>query len=99
MRAFGVDGAPPLLRAMNLLLDRPARDIAAAAPGRSGRMLTAVPWSGFVLVGTHQSVAAVRARETAPPAEAVDAFLADVNATFPTAHRRRARTSASCTTA
>ena len=30
--AFGVTSAPPLLRAMNLLLDRPARDIATVAP-------------------------------------------------------------------
>jgi glycerol-3-phosphate dehydrogenase len=46
-------------------------------------MLTSVPWSGFVLVGTHQSVAAVAADEIEPPAEAIDAFLADANATFP----------------
>ena len=83
MAAFGVDGAPPLLRAMNVLLNRPARDIATAAPGPSGRMLTSVPWSGFVLVGTHQSVGTVAPDETAPPAEAMDAFLADANATFP----------------
>ena len=83
MSAFGVDGAPPLVRAMNLLLNRPAQDIATAAPGPLGRMLTAVPWSGYVLVGTHQSVAAVGPDEIEPPAEAVDAFLADVNATFP----------------
>ena len=84
MQAFGVDGAPVLVRAMNLLLNRPARDIATAAPGPSGRMLTAVPWSGFILVGTHQSVAPVQAGEAEPPAAAVDAFLADANATFPT---------------
>jgi len=84
MKAFGVDGAPPLVRAMNVLLNRPARDIATAAPGPFGRMLTCVPWSGFVLVGTHQSVGAVPPDEIEPPAEAVDAFLADANATFPT---------------
>jgi hypothetical protein len=39
------------VRAINVLLDRPARDI-MAAPSRSGRMLTAVPWRGYVLVGT-----------------------------------------------
>jgi glycerol-3-phosphate dehydrogenase len=46
-------------------------------------MLTSVPSSGFVLVGTNQSVAAVPPDEIEPPAEAVDAFLADANATFP----------------
>lgn len=83
MSAFSVDGAPPLVRAMNVLLNRPARDIATAAPGPTGRMLTSVPWSGYVLVGTHQSMSAVPAGETEPPPEAVDAFLADANATFP----------------
>jgi glycerol-3-phosphate dehydrogenase len=84
MSAFGVDGAPALVRAMNILVNRPARDIATAAPGPSGRVLTSVPWGGYVLVGTHQSTSAVPAGETTPPAEAVDAFLADANATFPT---------------
>ncbi|HUL72545.1 MAG TPA: FAD-dependent oxidoreductase [Vicinamibacterales bacterium] len=83
MGAFGVEGAPALVRAMNVLLDRPARDIATAAPGPSGRMLTAVPWRGFVLVGTHQSTGAVTPDEAQPPAAAVEACLADVNATFP----------------
>jgi glycerol-3-phosphate dehydrogenase len=83
MRAFGVTGAPPLLRAMNLLIDRPARDIAVAAPGRSGRMLTAVPWHGYVLVGTDQSEQTVDSPEIKPPADTVDAFLEDLNAAFP----------------
>jgi glycerol-3-phosphate dehydrogenase len=81
--AFGIARTPPLLRAMNLLINRPARDIATAAPARSGRMLTTVPWRGFVLVGTHQSDSTVERGESAPPAAAVDAFLEDVNATFP----------------
>jgi glycerol-3-phosphate dehydrogenase len=81
--AFGVGGAPPLLRAMNALLDRPARDIATAAVSPSGRTLTAVPWRGYLLVGTHQSTEPVSHEETGPPAAAVDALLADLNATFP----------------
>jgi glycerol-3-phosphate dehydrogenase len=68
---------------MNLLIDRPARDLATAARGASGRMLTAVPWGGFVLVGTDQSDRLVTAAETKPPAEAVDAFLQDLNTAFP----------------
>jgi glycerol-3-phosphate dehydrogenase len=87
--SFGVQGAPPLLRAMNLLLDRPARDIATAAPGSSGRMLTAVPWQGHVLVGTHQSPEFVNGNEDRPPAEAIDAFLADANAAFPRLSAKR----------
>ena len=83
MTAFGVSGAPPYLRAMNLLLDRPARDIAVVAATPRGRMLTAVPWSGFVLVGTHQSPAVVSSGDRTPPPEAVDVALAEANATFP----------------
>ncbi len=83
LRAFGGGSAPPLLRAMNLLFDRPARDIALAAPGRSGRMLTAVPCQGLVLVGTDQSDDFVTAPEAAPPLEAVDRFVQNVNAAFP----------------
>jgi glycerol-3-phosphate dehydrogenase len=76
-------GAPRFLRAMNLLVDRPARDIAMVARGASGRMLTAVPWRGRILIGTHQSSALIDHDETRPPVEAVEAFLSDVNETFP----------------
>ncbi len=83
MEAFGVQGAPPLVRAMNLLLDRPARDLALAARGRTGRMLTAVPWAGYVLVGTDQSNEPIPFPEARPPQSAVEAFLGDANAAFP----------------
>ena len=83
LKAFGVEGAPPMLRAMNMLLNRPARDIATAAPGSSGRMLTAVPWQGYILVGTHQSQEPVNGNEDRPPDQAIEAFLADANTAFP----------------
>ncbi|HYN08565.1 MAG TPA: FAD-dependent oxidoreductase [Vicinamibacterales bacterium] len=87
--SFDVPGAPPLLRAMNLLLNRPARDIATAAPASSGRMLTAVPWQGYVLVGTHQSQELVNGNEDRPPEQAIDAFLADANTAFPRLSAKR----------
>jgi glycerol-3-phosphate dehydrogenase len=83
MKTFEVRGAPALLRAMNLLLDRPARDIAVAAPSPGGRMLTIVPWRGFQLAGTHQSTTFVEAGEQQPPLESIEAFLSDLDATFP----------------
>ena len=83
LQAFGAGEGPPLLRAMNLLLARPARDIALAAPGRSGRMLTAVPWAGSLLVGTAQSETIVAAGQGAPSTAEVHAFLADANSAFP----------------
>jgi glycerol-3-phosphate dehydrogenase len=87
--SFGVQGAPPLLRAMNLLLNRPARDIATAAPGSNGRMLTLVPWQGYVLVGTHQSPELINGHEDRPPQQAIDAFLADANTAFPRLSAKR----------
>lgn len=81
--AFGLGPAPPLVRAMNLLLDRPARDIALAASAASGRMYTAVPWQGRVLVGTYQADAVSLAGGDPAPPGVITAFLADVNSAFP----------------
>jgi glycerol-3-phosphate dehydrogenase len=80
---FGLAPAPPLVRAMNLLLDRPARDIALAASAPNGRMYTAVPWQGRLLVGTHQADTAAQADDDPATPEVIAAFLADVNAAFP----------------
>jgi glycerol-3-phosphate dehydrogenase len=79
--AFGLGQAPPLLRAMNLLLDRPAMDMAHVAPTASGRMLTAVPWRGFLLVGTSQSEDVVAAGTRASDEE-IAAFLDEANTAF-----------------
>src|SRR4051812_20450319 len=54
MAMFGAPRPFPLLRAMNLVTSRPARDMALAAPAPDGRMLTLVPWKGFAIVGTSQ---------------------------------------------
>jgi glycerol-3-phosphate dehydrogenase len=89
---FGVKGAPPLVRAMNLLLDRPGRDIALAAPSgqlSKGRMLTAVPWGGGTLVGTYQPEGIVREEDPVSLEPIIDAFLADVRTAFPGLDARR----------
>ena len=80
---FGAGGAPPVLHAVNVLIDRPARDIALAATSASGRMLTAVPWAGKLLVGTYQSPEPARSSETEAPDAAVAELLADANSAFP----------------
>ncbi len=82
-RAFGLTGAPPLVRAMNLLLKRPARDIAMAAPSAKGQMYTAVPWQGYVLVGTYQPDEVVGPAAFELPAAAIDDFLGEVRSAFP----------------
>jgi glycerol-3-phosphate dehydrogenase len=80
--AFGLGPAPLLLRAMNLLIDRAAMDMALVASSASGRMLTAVPWRGFLLVGTSQS-AEPAAAGTRASQEEIEEFLDDANGAFP----------------
>lgn len=87
--AFGLGAEPPLVRAMNLLIDRPAMDMALVAPSSSGRMLTAVPWRGFQLVGTSQSADVVPAGSRATEEE-IDEFLDEANAAFPRLKATRA---------
>jgi glycerol-3-phosphate dehydrogenase len=84
MNGFGVKRELRLLKAMNLVTSRRASDMALAAPGPSGRMLTLVPWRGRALIGTGQSDAFVPAgsRPTVTRAE-VDAFVKEANVAFP----------------
>jgi glycerol-3-phosphate dehydrogenase len=89
---FGITGAPPLVRAMNLLLDRPGRDIAMVAPSgplSRGRMLTAVPWGGGTLVGTYQPDGIVPEDDSAALEPIVEAFLVEVRSAFPGLDARR----------
>jgi glycerol-3-phosphate dehydrogenase len=90
MRLFGVDRAFPLLRAMNLVTAKPASDMALAAPGRDGRMLTLVPWRGRALVGTSQSSQLIEPGPVSITAADVDAFIADANVAFPALKLSRA---------
>jgi glycerol-3-phosphate dehydrogenase len=68
---------------MNVVTSKPASDIALAAPGRSGAMLTLVPWHRRALIGTWLS------RELRSPGDlnVVEAEVAelidDANAAFP----------------
>ena len=89
MRMFGVTRDVPMVRAMNLMTSRPARDMALAAPGATGRMLTLVPWKGRALIGTNQSQAPVTSLSTVITTADVDAFIADANAAFPALHLTR----------
>jgi glycerol-3-phosphate dehydrogenase len=80
---FDLGQPPPLVRATNLLLDRPGRDIALAARGPDGRMLTAVPWRGYALVGTMQGSTVANPDEAHLDRSTVDAALAAAQRTFP----------------
>ena len=83
MALFGVPRPFPLVKAMNLVTSLPARDMALAAPGRSGRMLTLVPWRGRAIVGTSQSGTLADASDGVVAAKELDALIADANHAFP----------------
>jgi glycerol-3-phosphate dehydrogenase len=83
MTAFGVKREYPLIKVMSLLTNKPASDIALAAPARHGRMLTLVPWRGRALVGTSQSTTFARPDDTGVSAADVDTLVADANSAFP----------------
>lgn len=89
MRMFGVNRDVPLVKAMNLVTSKPASDMALAAPGAGGRMLTLVPWQGRALVGTAQSDGFVQAGDPTVTAAEIDAFIADANVAFPALHLTR----------
>ena len=77
----------PLLLALNVVTSKPASDIALAAPGRDGRMLTLVPWRGKALIGTGQSDDFRQPADTATVSRAeVEAFVANANVAFPALH-------------
>jgi glycerol-3-phosphate dehydrogenase len=83
MHLFGVSRPVPLLRAMNLVTSKLASDMALAAPGPGGRMLTLVPWRGRAIVGTGQSAQLVEPGDLAVTGPEIDAFITDANAAFP----------------
>ena len=88
---FGVKGRDVLLaKAMNLVTAKPASDIALAAPGGSGRMLTLVPWNGRALVGTFQSDDFKQPGDLQPTEVEIEAAIADANTAFPALKLTRA---------
>ena len=88
---FGVKGRDVLLaKAMNLVTAKPASDIALAAPGGSGRMLTLVPWNGRALVGTFQSDDFKQPGDLQPTEAEIEAAIADAYTAFPALKLTRA---------
>jgi glycerol-3-phosphate dehydrogenase len=83
MEFFGVRREIPLAKAMNLVTSKRASDIAVAAPGRSGKMLTLVPWHGRALIGTWHSDDFKSPSDIAPTEAEIAAFIDEANAAFP----------------
>ena len=73
----------PLLKAMNLVTSRPAREAALVAPTRSGRALVLLPWRGRTLVGTSESADERTPDDQAAKATEVDEFLTEIHDAFP----------------
>ena len=73
----------PLLKAMNLVTSRPARKAALVGATRTGRGLVLLPWQGRTLVGTSESTDQRSADDRDATRAEVDAFIAEVNETFP----------------
>lgn len=83
MEAFGVARDVALLKAVNLVTSKPAKDIALAAPAASGRMLTLVPWHGRAIVGTFQSDEVVQPNANVISRAEIQRFVAEANSAFP----------------
>lgn len=90
MAMFGVTREIPLAKAMNLVTSKPASDIALAAPGRSGSMLTLVPWHGRALIGTALSSDFTQPADIGVSESEIEAFIADANGAFPALELTRA---------
>ncbi len=83
MDAFGAPHEFPLLKAMNLVTNRPAGSTAIGAPTSDGRLLIIMPWRGRALIGTSHSEHLVEAHDTGVTGSELDAFIAEVNTAFP----------------
>jgi glycerol-3-phosphate dehydrogenase len=83
MAMLGVKREYLLLKAMSLLTNKPASDMALAAPASHGRMLTLVPWRSRALVGTSQSKTFVGPADTGASAAEVETLVGDANWAFP----------------
>ena len=90
MAMFGVTREIPLAKAMNLVTSKPASDIALAAPGRSGSMLTLVPWHGRALIGTALASEFKQPSDLAVTEAEIETFIADANEAFPALKLTRA---------
>jgi glycerol-3-phosphate dehydrogenase len=73
----------PLLKAMNLVTSRPARQTALVASGPSGRALVVLPWNGHTLVGTSESATEREPDDQSVQYREIRSFVAEINAAFP----------------
>lgn len=83
MEAFGVSDPRPLLKAMNLVTNRPMTGPALASSTDDGRMLFVVPWQGRAVAGTSHSQQTCGPDDSAVSVEELVTFIDEVNQAFP----------------
>ena len=79
----GIGRSWPLIKAMNLVTSRPARQAALVRRAKSGRALILLPWQGRTLVGTDESDREQQADDQEARRLEVSRFVAEINETFP----------------
>lgn len=79
---FGAATGLPLLRAVNVVTNRPAPSAALGGRSASGRNLFLVPWQGRAVFGTWESPSTCEPDDTAIGAAALQAFLDELNQAF-----------------
>jgi glycerol-3-phosphate dehydrogenase len=80
---WAVSRSWPMLRAINVVANRPAGPVGLVAPTRQGRALVLVPWYGRVVVGTGESPHVCAAADQAVTADEMAAFVGEANEAFP----------------
>ncbi len=83
MDAFGVSRPFPLIKAMNLVTNRPMEGPALASSTNDGRMLFVVPWRGRAVAGTSHSQQTCGPDDSGVSREELMAFIDEVNQAFP----------------
>jgi len=72
----------PLMKAMNVVTTRAARNAALVLQTKSGRALVMLPWQGRMLFGTSESRHEHKSDDQQAGAAELSRFLADINSTF-----------------
>jgi len=89
LEPIGIPVRMPLLKAMNLVIRRDAGEDALAARSPAGRHLVLLPWRGRIVAGTWESPMSTQDSAARVSAADVQAFIDDLNRTFPALDLRR----------
>lgn len=78
----GIERDFPLLKAMNVVTNRPASGPALVRSHPDGRARVLAPWAGRAIIGTGESAARCSPESRGVTDEELQTFLAEINATF-----------------